>query len=217
MGFTDGFKRNQVEKAVAAVLRRDGDDAADLRTRIKRLLDADRALGRTAGAEDERPHFAFYTGAAPGSGTEVWFSGYEAFSLLLALRLLDHGWPQGTAVRVMRRLRPALEREHARILRQSPTKLFDEETVRRHAAPGVLATGSADPVFLAITRGKRANERDGDRALYDCDVLRGQSELTKYLCNLPPGSLTTSSEISGSVHLLANRLSTTAPKPRGRA
>ena len=41
------YKRNQVDEAIAAVLRRDRDGAPQhVRTRIKRLLDLDRVLGR---------------------------------------------------------------------------------------------------------------------------------------------------------------------------
>jgi uncharacterized protein (DUF1778 family) len=39
------------------------------------------------------------------------------------LRILEHGWPQGFAVSIMRRVRLDLEREHARILRQRPDDL----------------------------------------------------------------------------------------------
>jgi len=91
------LKRNQVEQALAAVLRRnvDRDAAPDLRVRMKRLLETDRALGREIGSDDpERGSFAFYTDEAPGSGIEVWFSAYEVFALLVALRLLGHGWPR---------------------------------------------------------------------------------------------------------------------------
>jgi predicted DNA-binding transcriptional regulator YafY len=49
---------------------------------------------------------------------EVWFSEYEAFALLNGLRLMAHGWPQGVAVTLMRRVRSELEKQHARILNQ---------------------------------------------------------------------------------------------------
>jgi hypothetical protein len=59
------YKRNQVEEAIAAALdRRDADVASELRIRIKRLLETDRALGR----EPRATYAFFYTGGAPGRG-----------------------------------------------------------------------------------------------------------------------------------------------------
>ena len=130
MGFEVAFKRNQVEQAILAMLGGDNRDAdaPDLRVRMKRLLDADRLLGRDKKSSDpDRASYAFYSGEAPGSGVEVWFSSYEAFALQIALRLLAHGWPQGTVVRLLRQVRQDLETEHRRILEQDPSVLFDRE------------------------------------------------------------------------------------------
>jgi hypothetical protein len=99
------YKRNQIEEAISGVLEpRSPEPTSELRTRLKRLLETDRALGRVPRCADpERANFAFYSAEAPGSGVEVWFSEYEAFALLNGLRLMGHGWPQGFAVSVMRR------------------------------------------------------------------------------------------------------------------
>ena len=108
MGFQPAYKRNQVEEAILATVSGDGRGAngPDLRVRMKRLLDADRLLSREEkSADPEGASYAFYSGDAPGSGVEVWFSPYEAFALQIALRLLGHGWPQGTVVRLMREVR----------------------------------------------------------------------------------------------------------------
>src|SRR5215212_5405150 len=87
------YKRNQVDEAIAAVLARDQNGASThVRTRIKRLLDSDRALGCDVQSDNPaRRVFAFYGDEAPGRGTEIWFSGYEAFALLVGLRVLNHG------------------------------------------------------------------------------------------------------------------------------
>ena len=68
----------------------------------------------------EEANFAFFSEEAPGTGADISFSEYEAFALLNGLRIMEHGWPQGFAVSIMRRVRRDLEREHARILRQDP-------------------------------------------------------------------------------------------------
>jgi hypothetical protein len=84
-------KRNQVEEAISRVLDPGSTKPSpQLRTRLKRLLDTDRALGRSKRASDpERATFAFYSGQAPGRGVEIWFSEYEAFALLTGLRLMQ--------------------------------------------------------------------------------------------------------------------------------
>ena len=121
--------------------------------------------------------FAFYGDEAPGRGTEIWFSGYEAFALLVGLRVLNYGWPQATAVRVMRGVRQKLEREHRRILEQNPATLFDQGQVSRRARPGMLAIGNTDPCFLAIVTRAGANRRSSSASPYSVEVCRGHNEL----------------------------------------
>jgi hypothetical protein len=96
----------------------------------------------------EEANFGFFSEEAPGTGADIAFSEYEAFALLNGLRIMQHGWPQGFALSIMRRIRLDLEREHARILRQSPEKLFDQQTIRAAARPGDIAVDNTDPVFL---------------------------------------------------------------------
>jgi hypothetical protein len=219
MGFRGGYKRNQVEQAVVATL--DGNDGngggPDLRVRIKRLLDADRILGRDATSRDpELASYAFYSGEAPGSGVEVWFSSYEAFALLIALRLLAHGWPQGTVVRLLRQVRQDLATEHGRILRQDPSALFDQKKARKQAAPGRLVTGNTDPVFLAIA--SREQPDYPDRRPYAFAIRRGEQDLMKFIVkDMPLGTATTSLELVNSAHQLAGHLREAQPSRRGRA
>jgi hypothetical protein len=72
------FKRNQVEEAIAIVLEPGlAKPSSEMRTRLKRLLETDRSLGRSKrSADPERANFAL---DAPGRGIENWFTGYEAF------------------------------------------------------------------------------------------------------------------------------------------
>jgi hypothetical protein len=211
MGRKERYKRNQVEAAVIATLQGNADaDGPDLRVRIKRLLDADRNLPPEHASEEGR--YAFFSGESPGSGVEVWFSAYEAFALLLGLRILAHGWPQGSAVRILRRVRKDLEDAHRRIRAQDPAALFDPVTVRRQGKPGVISTGSAAPVFLAIT------SAEGARDLKGFAVCDGQQELMKFILKVMPiGLATTSLELTGSAHRLARQLAQTQPRRRGRA
>jgi hypothetical protein len=65
---------------------------------------------------------------------------------------------------LLRRLRPELEREHARILKQDPAIRFDEETILlRKACPGDLYFGNTDPVLLTIAS-SRAPAKGGIEA-----------------------------------------------------
>jgi hypothetical protein len=213
------FKRNQVDEAIAAVLRRDQNGASQhVRTRIKRLLDLDRRLGRDAKSGDPACRvFAFYADDAPGRGVEVWFSGYEAFALLIGLRVLNHGWPQAIVVRIMRGVRQKLEREHRRILEQDPAALFDQQEVLRRARPGMLADNNTDPVFLAIVTRAGSNRSARSGSPHTVDVCRGQRELVSLIMNkAPPGMATTSLELVGSANALSHQLAQTERRSRGR-
>jgi hypothetical protein len=87
------YKRNQVEEAISHLLEpKSLQPTHGLRTKVKRLLEADRALQASGGAHGGE--FAFFSAEPPGRGVEIWFSSYEAFALLTGLRLMGHGWPQ---------------------------------------------------------------------------------------------------------------------------
>jgi hypothetical protein len=214
MGRNERYKRNQIEAAVIATLQGDADaEGPDLRVRIKRLLDADRSLVPEDASQKGR--YAFFSGESPGSGVEVWFSAYEAFALLLGLRILAHGWPQGTAVRILRVVRTELEQAYCRIIAQDPAVLFAPEAARRQAKPGVRFAGSAAPVFLAITSAD--GQQNSSRDLKGFAVCEGQEELMKFILHvMPVGLATTSLELTGSAHRLGHQLAQTQPRRRGR-
>jgi hypothetical protein len=115
------YKRNQIEEAITRIYDPNCDSPpSELRTRIKRLLELDRSMGRKLRSKDaEEANFGFFR-----TGADISFSEYEAFALLNGLRVMEHGWTQGFAVSIMRRLRLDLEKEHARILGQCPDVLF---------------------------------------------------------------------------------------------
>ncbi len=212
------YKRNQVEEAISGVLEPwSPEPTTDLRTQLKRLLETDRVLGRGPPSGDpERANYAFYSTEAPGSGIEVWFSSYEAFALLNGLRLMGHGWPQSFAVSVMRRVRPELEKQHARILKQDPKLLFDEEEIRRNAKEGDMAFDNTDPVLLTIVSKSGTAKKQGTDP-NACAVCRGLSEAMKFIRKAGGGtSPWTMFELVGVAHRLANALSRTEPRRRGR-
>jgi hypothetical protein len=212
------YKRNQVEEAIAGVLEpRSSESTVELRTRIKRLLETDRAFGRSLRAPDpERANYAFYSADAPGSGVEVLFSAYEAFAILIGLRLMAHGWPQSFAVSVMRRVRPELEKEHMRILKQAANKLFDQEAIRRDAKPGDMAFNNTDPVLLTIVS-KSGVALAEEKVPHACAVCRGPIKAHEFVWKVSGGAGgSTMFELVGTVHVLANELARTEPRHRGR-
>jgi hypothetical protein len=205
------FKRNQIEEAISRMFNRQAvEPSTELRTRLKRLLETDRALGYSSGGGDPKTHFAFFSSDAPGSGIEVWFSAYEAFALLTAWRLLEHGWPQATAVSILRQVRPQLEREHARILKLDPEQIFDQKKIREKAQPGSLAFDTTNPVFLVI-----ASMQGHPREKPLIKICRSEEELMRML-RREVGLSATTFELAAAAHVLQNRLGETAPSKRGR-
>jgi hypothetical protein len=198
-----GYKRNQVEAAISRVV---GASASrppkGLRHRLKRLLDTDRTLVRNSGS-------AYAFGGAPGSGVEVRFSAYEAFALLVAFKLLEHGFPQQKAVLALRRIRPALEPEHKRTLERDRKHLFNQDALQ--PSPGQLVTGSTDPVFLVI----RTQEKRAATSLESIRICHGETELMQFI-KAALASYTIF-ELTRSAHLLDDHLAKTEPSQRGRA
>jgi hypothetical protein len=209
------FKRNQLEEAIALVYEPGlAQSSSEIRTQLKRLLETDRGLGRKERSSDpEIANFAFYSVDTPGRGTENWFSEYEAFALLTCLRLMRHGWPQARAVALLRRVRPGLEKHHARILRQDRAALFDQNLIRQRAKPGTLAVDNTDPVFLVITAGDQQDRSSSNSAA----VCRGQEELIPFIKTQGSAQPWTALELVNSVHDLSSILANIRPRRRGRA
>lgn len=209
------FKRNQVEEAIAQVVTPAATKpSSELRIWLKRLLDTDRNLGRDKRSTDPgRANFAFYGSDTPGRGVENAFSQYEVFALLTGVQLMRHGWPQGFVVSVLRRVRPALEQQHARILQQDPAELFNQQLIVERARPGDIAVDNSDPVFLGIV------SRDPERpsAPNPVTVCQGQGPLVEFLRRQGVGRALSVYEVVNSVHALSAALAKTKPRKRGRA
>jgi hypothetical protein len=208
------FKRNQVEEAIARVLEPgSAKHSSKMRTQLKRLLDTDRSLGRNKHSTDpERANFAFYGRDGSGRGVETSFSACDAFALLTGLRLMRHGWPQGFAVAVLRRVKLQLEKHHARILSQDTAILFDDELIRQRAKPGDLVVDNTDPVFLVIISKDREDSARSNLAA----ICRGQEQLVCFIKAQGPGKAWTGTELVNSAHALSSALAKTKPRRRGR-
>ncbi len=213
----EGFKRNQIEEAVFRTLGARDARVNELRFRLKRLLVTDRRLRTNARSnKEEERHYAFFSQKPPGSGVEVMFSAYEAFALLAAIMLLEHGLPQASAVRVMRQVRRQLEIAFVDTLAKDPTALFDQQAILAQAKPGMIATDNTDPVFLVFIRltGSSIDTRPGRSAVAVC---RGHNELGAFLKkHSAPGTGATFFELVRLMRVLADNLSQTTPAKRGR-
>jgi hypothetical protein len=210
------YKRNQVEEAIARIFAPNYEKPpSELRTRIKRLLELDRSLGRKRRSKDtEEANFGFFSEEAPGTGADISFSEYEAFALLNGLRIMAHGWPQSFAVSIMRRVRLDLEREHARILRQDPDQLFDQQAIVARARPGDIGVDNTDPVFLALASTTQPAPDEGQRAPLPA-VCRGWDKVSEFNRDVGASSMTTF-EVATLAHRLHQELTKTEPRRRGR-
>lgn len=212
----NSYKRNQVEGAVFRTLGAKAERAEEVKFRLKRLLVADREFKPGATAVEGEDQYAFYDQKKPGSGVEVMFSGYEAFALLAAIMLLEHGLPQQTVVRVMRQVRPDFEVEHARILEKDPKVLFDQQAVMAQAKPGMIAVDNTDPIFLAIVR--LTGSSVDSSAVPASAMCRGQAALMTFIKKRSiSGVGATFFEFTGLMHTFVRHLSRIRPAKRGRA
>jgi hypothetical protein len=211
------YKRNQVEQVICQTFRAEDARADELKLRLKRLLVTDRRLVRRKGADKRAGRgYAFYSQEAPGSGTEVMFSGYEGFALLAGLMTLEHGMPQANVVRVLRQVRSDLERAHRETLQKDPQVLFDQEAVRRMAKPGMIATDNTSPVFMAFVRVTGSAVSVG-KVTELTAVCRGHEELSAFVGkHAVPGLGATFFEFTSLMHRLAQNLAKTRPVKRGR-
>jgi len=209
------YKRNQVEEAVVRTLGAEGARVAELKLKMKRLLVTDRRLGRGKRSDYKAGRrYAFYSQRPQGSGVEVMFSGYEAFALLAALIMLEHGIPQAKVVSILQEIRSDFEAAHRDTLQKDPKELFDPQLVRSMAPPGLISVDTTAPVFLAFVKldiGK-------GRVRAFIAVCRGLDGLGNFLKEQSvPGSGATHFEFARLIFTLANILSQTRAIKRGRS
>jgi hypothetical protein len=210
------YKRNQIEEAIARIVAPNSAKLpTELRTRMKRLLELDRSIGRRLRSKDpEQANFGFFSEEAPGTGAVNSFSEYEAFALLNALRIMEHGWPQGFAVSIMRRVRRDLETEHARILGQDPDKLFDQQAIRANAQPGDIAVDNTNPVFLTLASKTQRAPDEGQPEPFPA-VCHGLGKVGEFSGAVGASSLTMF-ELATLAHRLHQELMKAEPRHRGR-
>lgn len=209
------YKRNQVEEAISRTM---GETSAKpsslLRTRIRRLLDVDRNLGRNVRSLDARENnYAFYTKPAPGKGAEVDFSGYEAFALMEALKLMNHEWPQGFIVSTMRQVRCELESRHSKIMKLDSKTLFDPQLIEKRNEGGNYAATTSIVSFMLIVSDNNVQKQASDRPY----PMFFRHERDAFAFQLKePGRSCTWLELVTPAYSLGETLNQTLPRQRGR-
>jgi hypothetical protein len=187
------FTRGQLEWAIArATGQTQGPGAEprhDLQMKLKRLLDLDRKKGIDAAQTwPEFRRFAFFEGGLPGKGLAISYTRYDAFALLLGLRLLGSNVPQMAAIRLLRRIRPDLGWEHGRILRLAPERLAQSKHgLERKIKEGLLVKDPRKMVFLALPAGAGAElfyRRSQDGSLKLANIVRSPAELIDVVAHL---------------------------------
>ena len=148
------------------------------------------------------------------TGTEVWYSEYEAFALLIGMQLMGHGWPHNFAVSLLRRLRQELEKAHVQIVKKDRRKLFNQDAIRNSANPGSMAFNNTDPVLLTIVM-KSGMGRSEQDAPYACAVCRGSDHAMQFIGQSRRGGAIF--ELVNMTHDLSHALALTEPKHRGRS
>ena len=158
------FKRNQIEEAIARIFYPDRQKLpSELRTRIKRLLELDRSMGRKRGSKDtEEANFGFFSEEAPGTGAVISFSEYEAFALLNGLARL------ATGLRSFNHApRPSRSRKGARADPSAMSgQAFRSASDTLKSPPRRYRSRQYDPVFLTIAPKKRRAADEGGQPRY---------------------------------------------------
>jgi hypothetical protein len=130
------------------------------------------------------------------------------------LRLLDHGWPQGFVVDVLRHIRRNFERQHSDILKQDPVKLFDPKRVDALARAGQIGADNTDPVFLTLVTGKHSY-KDGIDDRTSAKICRGTKEVSHFVKEHQAHSWSLF-ELATRAHRLKEQLALARPRMRGR-
>jgi hypothetical protein len=186
--FGKAYKRDQVERAIAAVTGRiaNADRAPDatLKIDLKRLMDFDRLKGIDF-TEKTLQRYAFFDGPPPGRGIDLAYPLESAFALLVAERLIYAGLTQSLAVRLVRLIRDGLDQAVFKISKLDLTALRPGSSAGERAARimrGTLVEDIAHMVFLVTLSGGAAEplyKRDADGELVLANICFGPDELTE--------------------------------------
>jgi|ERR1700733_6655499 hypothetical protein len=189
------YKRNQIIEGIEAALDHNR-PSFQIVTRLKRLLNADRMLGRDPRSSvPEEATYAFFSGPLAGSGNENWYSPFEAFAMFLGIRLMESGFPQRTVVRILRSVRVELEDGVRTAWRADP----------------------ADPAKARLYLARIAPEHPLDGSIAGTvRICRGEAAVATFLAKSSRGDVMTVFELTSSIAGFKAAIERTSPSKRGR-
>ena len=188
------FKRGQVEWALWRLFTltrylTTPPISSVFRTRIKRLLELDRASDPLMSAEEVHLPHAFFASLPEGTGIDTQYTAFDAFCLVVALDLLDAGYKQSEVVLLLRHLRPRLEKPFRKM--QKAPVILRQRRVPADDRPGCPAYEKngrryADcRVFVLIEKIEFKEvfpgAEDGLPVIFEPIFCRGLAELNKQL------------------------------------
>ena len=219
-GIHQRYKRSQVEQAIVAIDAGRGTAAAVLRANVKRLLDFDRnpearILDRASDTT------AFFDGQPPGQGAEIAYRPYQAFALLIGVRLLKSGMPQSRVVLFMRDTRVDLEPAFVRLVSVDAAELYPdlpEEERSQRIRDGNLVREAANMVFLIVQAGAEptGEPRPEDWGLEGGNVCSAEAVIERLVTFSEHGQAAIVLELTNAVHQLMDTLPQTKVRKRGR-
>ena len=188
------YKRNQVIEAIRTALA-GNPKSHHIDTRLKRLLHADRLLGRNPRAKSpEQSNYAFFSGELAGSGNENLYSPFEAFAIFLGIRLLENGFPQRVVIRILRSVRSELEGG-------------------LDAGWRLPGQSSGIRYYLARLAPEGATSDDVAGSVSLC---RGEAAVASFLKGATDGQIMTVIELTNALMRFKDAIETTLPAKRGR-
>jgi len=189
------YKRNQVIEAIKIALASDNRMSRHIDTRLKRLLHADRLLGRNPRSKSrEQSTYAFFPSELAGSGNENLYSPFEAFAIFLGIRLLENGFPQRVVVRTLRSIRSELE---------------------AGLDAGWRLPGQNGGIRYYLTRLASEGVSSGDLA-GTVNLCRGEPAVARLLKEAADGQIMTVIELTGALKRFKDAIEATLPAKRGR-
>ena len=219
-GIHQRYKRSQVEQAIVAIDAGRGTAEAVLRANVKRLLDFDRnpearILHRASDTT------AFFDGPSPGQGAEIAYRPYQAFALLIGVRLLKSGMPQSQVVLFMRDTRVDLESAFAHLASVDAAELYrnlSEEERSERIREGDLVREAAKMMFLIVQAGAEptGRPRPEDWELEGGNVCNVEALIGRLEKFSEHGQAAIILELTNAVHQLMNVLPLTTVRKRGR-
>jgi hypothetical protein len=194
------FKRNQLEAVAYSVLAGPGRFAErrlkslgsnrppqDWRTEIKHLLDEDRKRGATQGKRNSKLALAFYDELPEGRGSDVGYSDFRAFCLVVALDMVRCGYKAKEVVQLIALssdlLKTAFARANASVRTMGCTNFIFGDAMSKGSPVEQRMAASRFLLVYSVEALSKSDARDEEAGALDPELIKGD-ELTERLQSL---------------------------------